>query len=41
VLHDGEPLRPVTPPPVLGQENDERDGLVARWNAPAEDVAAS
>jgi crotonobetainyl-CoA:carnitine CoA-transferase CaiB-like acyl-CoA transferase len=41
VLHDGEPLRPVTPPPLLGQENDERDALVARWNAAAEGVAAS
>ena len=38
VLHDGDPLRPVTPPPFLGQDNDERDALVARWNAPAHDA---
>ena len=41
VLHDGEPLRPVAPPPLLGQDNDERNALVARWNAPTEDVTAS
>jgi crotonobetainyl-CoA:carnitine CoA-transferase CaiB-like acyl-CoA transferase len=38
VLHDGEPLRPVTPPPLLGQDNGERDALVARWAVPAEDA---
>lgn len=33
VLVDGEPLRPTTPPPLLGQHNDER-------TAHAEDVTA-
>ena len=27
VLHDGEPLRPAAPPPLLGQHNTERDRL--------------
>jgi crotonobetainyl-CoA:carnitine CoA-transferase CaiB-like acyl-CoA transferase len=36
VLHDGEPLPPVTPPPLLGQQNAGREALAARWNAPAE-----
>lgn len=30
VLHDGEPLRPTAPPPLLGQQNAERDRLTAR-----------
>jgi crotonobetainyl-CoA:carnitine CoA-transferase CaiB-like acyl-CoA transferase len=38
VLHDGEPLPPVAPPPLLGQQNAEREALAARWNAPAEDA---
>jgi crotonobetainyl-CoA:carnitine CoA-transferase CaiB-like acyl-CoA transferase len=38
VLHDGEPLPPVAPPPLLGQQNSEREALAARWTAPAEDV---
>ncbi len=28
---DGEPLRPTTPPPLLGQHNRERELLLARW----------
>ncbi|MFB4309516.1 CaiB/BaiF CoA transferase family protein [Actinomadura sp. GTD37] len=39
VLHDGEPLRPGAPPPLLGQQNDERDALMARWSSRAEDAA--
>ncbi|GLY82097.1 CaiB/BaiF CoA transferase family protein [Actinoallomurus iriomotensis] len=31
VLHDGEPLRPAAPPPLLGQDNDELPALAARW----------
>ncbi|MFC5745818.1 CaiB/BaiF CoA transferase family protein [Actinomadura rugatobispora] len=32
VLHDGEPLRPAAPPPLLGEQNGERRELAARWN---------
>ncbi|MFV2178634.1 CaiB/BaiF CoA transferase family protein [Actinomadura sp. LOL_016] len=32
VLHDGEPLRPVAPPPLLGEQNAEIEALTARWN---------
>ncbi|MFI0355778.1 CaiB/BaiF CoA transferase family protein [Actinomadura sp. 9N407] len=39
VLHNGEPLRPTAPPPLLGQQNDEREALTARWNT-AEDAVA-
>jgi crotonobetainyl-CoA:carnitine CoA-transferase CaiB-like acyl-CoA transferase len=28
---DGEPLRPRTPPPLLGQHNRERDALADQW----------
>ncbi len=28
---DSEPLRPTGPPPLLGQHNDERAALLARW----------
>ena len=35
VLHDGEPLRPTAPPPLLGQQNGERDALRTRWNEDA------
>jgi crotonobetainyl-CoA:carnitine CoA-transferase CaiB-like acyl-CoA transferase len=38
VLHDGEPLPPVAPPPLLGQQNAGREALAARWNASAEDT---
>lgn len=31
ILVDGEPLRPPAPPPLLGQHNDEREALAARW----------
>jgi crotonobetainyl-CoA:carnitine CoA-transferase CaiB-like acyl-CoA transferase len=31
VLLDGEPLRPETPPPLLGQHNGERELLADRW----------
>lgn len=30
-LLDGEPLRPETPPPLLGQHNGERELLADRW----------
>lgn len=33
VLFDGEPLRPATPPPLLGQHNAERAALVDQWSA--------
>jgi crotonobetainyl-CoA:carnitine CoA-transferase CaiB-like acyl-CoA transferase len=33
VLVDGEPLRPVAPPPLLGQHNDERGLLADQWQA--------
>jgi crotonobetainyl-CoA:carnitine CoA-transferase CaiB-like acyl-CoA transferase len=33
VLHDGDPLRPVAPPPLLGQQNTERQAFASRWNA--------
>jgi crotonobetainyl-CoA:carnitine CoA-transferase CaiB-like acyl-CoA transferase len=36
VLHDGEPLPPVAPPPLLGQQNAGREALAARWSAAAE-----
>ncbi len=39
VLIDSEPLRPRTPPPLLGQHNDEREGLAARWSMPAPNPA--
>ncbi|SNR54522.1 CaiB/BaiF CoA transferase family protein [Actinomadura mexicana] len=32
VLHDGEPLRPTGPPPLLGEQNPERGALAGRWN---------
>jgi crotonobetainyl-CoA:carnitine CoA-transferase CaiB-like acyl-CoA transferase len=38
VLHDGDPLRPTAPPPLLGQQNAEREEYASRWNA---DVPAS
>jgi crotonobetainyl-CoA:carnitine CoA-transferase CaiB-like acyl-CoA transferase len=38
VLHNGAPLRPTAPPPLLGQQNSERETFASRWNA---DVAAS
>ena len=41
VLHNGEPLRPDAMPPLLGEHNDEREALVARWNTRSEDVVAS
>ena len=31
VLVDGEPLRPPTPPPLLGQHNGERAALADQW----------
>jgi crotonobetainyl-CoA:carnitine CoA-transferase CaiB-like acyl-CoA transferase len=31
---DGEALHPGGPPPLLGEHNEERDALAARWNAP-------
>jgi crotonobetainyl-CoA:carnitine CoA-transferase CaiB-like acyl-CoA transferase len=40
VLHDDEALRPPQPPPRLGQHNDEREAVAARWNAPIEEVTA-
>ena len=36
VLVDGEPLRPETPPPFLGQHNAERLVLADHWRAPGE-----
>jgi hypothetical protein len=33
VLVDGKPLRPVAPPPLLGQHNDERGLLADQWRA--------
>jgi crotonobetainyl-CoA:carnitine CoA-transferase CaiB-like acyl-CoA transferase len=33
VLHNGEPLRPTAPPPLLGEQNDQRESLAASWNA--------
>ncbi|GAA3974908.1 CoA transferase [Actinomadura viridis] len=41
VLHDGEPLRPATPPPLLGEQNGERHALTSRWNAAAEGAVTS
>jgi crotonobetainyl-CoA:carnitine CoA-transferase CaiB-like acyl-CoA transferase len=38
VLHDGDPLRPTAPPPLLGQQNTDREEFASRWNA---DVTAS
>jgi crotonobetainyl-CoA:carnitine CoA-transferase CaiB-like acyl-CoA transferase len=38
VLHDGEALRPAAPPPLLGEQNAERDGLMARWNGREDDA---
>lgn len=35
VLLDGEPLRPGTRPPLLGEHNDEAVRLARRWNAGA------
>jgi crotonobetainyl-CoA:carnitine CoA-transferase CaiB-like acyl-CoA transferase len=35
VLHDGDPLRPLAPPPLLGQQNTEREAFASRWNADA------
>jgi crotonobetainyl-CoA:carnitine CoA-transferase CaiB-like acyl-CoA transferase len=34
VLVDGEPLRPESPPPLLGQHNAERAALADRWRVP-------
>jgi crotonobetainyl-CoA:carnitine CoA-transferase CaiB-like acyl-CoA transferase len=31
VLFDGEPLRPQSPPPLLGQHNGERAALASQW----------
>jgi len=31
VLLDGEPMRPETPPALLGQHNGEREQLADRW----------
>ena len=31
VLVDGEALRPETPPPLLGEHNEEREALADRW----------
>ena len=39
VLHDGEPLRPTAPPPLLGEQNTERAALAHRWNGRAENAA--
>jgi len=36
VLVDGEPLRPETPPPFLGQHNAERLALADHWRATGE-----
>jgi crotonobetainyl-CoA:carnitine CoA-transferase CaiB-like acyl-CoA transferase len=33
VLFDGEPLRPATPPPLLGQHNAERAAIPDQWSA--------
>ncbi|MFJ7217711.1 CaiB/BaiF CoA transferase family protein [Amycolatopsis sp. NPDC098790] len=33
VLLDGEPLRPATRPPLLGEHNDEAAELARRWNS--------
>jgi crotonobetainyl-CoA:carnitine CoA-transferase CaiB-like acyl-CoA transferase len=41
VLHNSEPLRPSAPPPLLGEHNEERDALMARWNTVAGDVITS
>ncbi|MFL6072403.1 MAG: CaiB/BaiF CoA transferase family protein [Mycobacteriales bacterium] len=41
VLHDGEPLAATAPPPLLGEHNAERDGLVARWRDWAGEATAS
>jgi crotonobetainyl-CoA:carnitine CoA-transferase CaiB-like acyl-CoA transferase len=35
ILLNGEPLPPTAPPPLLGQHNDEREALAARWNTSA------
>jgi crotonobetainyl-CoA:carnitine CoA-transferase CaiB-like acyl-CoA transferase len=40
VLHDGRPLRPTAPPPLLGEQNGERQALTARWNATEEAVTS-
>jgi crotonobetainyl-CoA:carnitine CoA-transferase CaiB-like acyl-CoA transferase len=34
VLFDGEPLRPQSPPPLLGQHNGERGSLADQWRVP-------
>ncbi|HEY3685134.1 MAG TPA: CoA transferase [Streptosporangiaceae bacterium] len=41
VLHDGEPLRPGAPPPLLGQHNSERGRLMTRWSAAADNTVGS
>jgi crotonobetainyl-CoA:carnitine CoA-transferase CaiB-like acyl-CoA transferase len=41
VLHDGEPLHPTAPPPLLGEQNDERRALMSRWNIPADGAITS
>ncbi|SFN57148.1 MULTISPECIES: CaiB/BaiF CoA transferase family protein [Actinomadura] len=38
ILHDGEALTPTAPPPTLGQQNDERASLMARWNGHDDDT---
>lgn len=38
VLHNGEPLPPTAPPPLLGQHNGEREALVTGWSTPSEEV---
>ncbi|MGI8329350.1 CaiB/BaiF CoA transferase family protein [Actinomadura scrupuli] len=40
VLHDDEALSALEPPPRLGQHNDLREELAARWNAPTTEVTA-
>jgi crotonobetainyl-CoA:carnitine CoA-transferase CaiB-like acyl-CoA transferase len=40
VLHDGRPLRPTAPPPLLGEQNGERQAHTARWNATEEAVTS-
>ncbi|MEU9023735.1 CoA transferase [Actinomadura sp. NPDC048394] len=38
VLHDGEPLRPTGPPPLLGDQNADRAALADRWNGRTENA---
>ncbi len=41
VLFDGEPLRPESPPPLLGQHNGERALLADQWAYRREGVVTS